>query len=336
MIYGISAMIALLFFFFLGITIHELGHLVFGLTSGYTFNSLRVGSVELFKDGSKNKFNLSRRFVLGQCVMIPSANEDEFKFIGYNLGGIIFSAIFCTIFSVMLLILDSNDLLSIVLSFGLFPNIFLLLYSAVPISFFGMPSDTLNAITASNSDDAKHGMYMMLRVEYELMNGKRYRDYDSNIFRINNEANLSNYFIAYILMLEAYRLIDLKLYSDAIVEYSKIDLEKLPVAYSGEIKASLMFCYAIHDSNKKRLGELFEEKEIVTLLKSSGFSFSKCLAIYEYFIAGNKAEAEKWIDRAKKEASNYPNKGQRIMELDRIKQLERTFLMPRVSRGRFS
>ena len=38
------------------IIIHELGHLIFGLLSGYKFSSFRIGNIMLVKTGGKLKF----------------------------------------------------------------------------------------------------------------------------------------------------------------------------------------------------------------------------------------------------------------------------------------
>jgi len=71
------------------IVLHEAGHLLFGLLSGYRFLSFRIGSFVLIRDQGQFKI---RRFNIpgtaGQCLMIPPPmNDGNYPFVLYNLGG---------------------------------------------------------------------------------------------------------------------------------------------------------------------------------------------------------------------------------------------------------
>ena len=72
------------------IILHEFGHLIGGLLSGYEFISFRIGSLTLVHTTDGFKF---KRYVipgtLGQCLMMPSdpATKENFKFILYNVSG---------------------------------------------------------------------------------------------------------------------------------------------------------------------------------------------------------------------------------------------------------
>lgn len=61
---------------FIQIIIHEAGHLVFGLLSGYEFVSFRIGSITLAKYDNKYCF---KRFHIagtgGQCLMMPMVED---------------------------------------------------------------------------------------------------------------------------------------------------------------------------------------------------------------------------------------------------------------------
>lgn len=75
--------------------LHELGHLVFGLVSGYRFLSFRVGRVLLLRE--KGKLRL-RRYSLagtsGQCLMLPPEGDPETIPVRlYNLGGVMMNVL---------------------------------------------------------------------------------------------------------------------------------------------------------------------------------------------------------------------------------------------------
>ena len=71
------------------IVLHEAGHLVFGLMSGYHFSSFRIGSHMLMKeDGKLVHRKIKIEGTGGQCLMSPPEMVDgKFPVVLYNLGG---------------------------------------------------------------------------------------------------------------------------------------------------------------------------------------------------------------------------------------------------------
>ena len=87
----------------LQIVIHEAGHLVFGLLSGYQFSSFRIGSFMIIKTDGKWRFsNFSLAGTGGQCLMSPPDLVDgKMPVVLYNLGGCIMNMIAAGIFAVI-------------------------------------------------------------------------------------------------------------------------------------------------------------------------------------------------------------------------------------------
>ena len=71
------------------IVLHEAGHLIFGMMSGYHFSSFRIGSHMLMKeDGKLVHRKLKIAGTGGQCLMSPPEMVDgKFPVVLYNLGG---------------------------------------------------------------------------------------------------------------------------------------------------------------------------------------------------------------------------------------------------------
>lgn len=88
---GFLLLLFILFYliFFLHIILHEAGHMVFGLLTGYRFCSFRIGSLMLIK--KEGHFRLRRHSVAGtsgQCIMAPPGSPTKnYPVILYNLGG---------------------------------------------------------------------------------------------------------------------------------------------------------------------------------------------------------------------------------------------------------
>lgn len=81
--------------FFIDIILHEAGHCVMGLATGYQFGSFRVGSLMLVKYEAGLRF---KKYTLpgtgGQCLLVPPAyNDGKFPFKGYYVGGILVNAV---------------------------------------------------------------------------------------------------------------------------------------------------------------------------------------------------------------------------------------------------
>ena len=85
---------------FLQIIIHEAGHLIFGLMSGYRFCSFRVFSFIWMKENGKIKLKrLSLVGTAGQCLMAPpDLVNGKIPIVLYHLGGVTMNLISAVIF----------------------------------------------------------------------------------------------------------------------------------------------------------------------------------------------------------------------------------------------
>ena len=82
------------------LVIHEAGHLVFGLATGYRFNSYRIFNLMWLKEDGKIRFRkLSVAGTGGQCLMNPPDLQDgKMPVMLYNFGGAILNLISALIF----------------------------------------------------------------------------------------------------------------------------------------------------------------------------------------------------------------------------------------------
>lgn len=88
--------------FIVNVFVHELGHLVGGLASGYRFLSFRIFSWHIQRD-SHGDIRLHHHKIpgtLGQCLMIPPQQHPVPVFL-YNFGGVLFNGILVVILMVI-------------------------------------------------------------------------------------------------------------------------------------------------------------------------------------------------------------------------------------------
>ena len=105
---GTSLLVAFLLYFLssaIHLLVHEGGHFIGGVASGYKLLCLQLGPMNIVV-GKNNKLSILWKGSLsGQCVMLPKHIEN-IRFKAYNMGGIIANAILM-IFSFVLLLMDS-------------------------------------------------------------------------------------------------------------------------------------------------------------------------------------------------------------------------------------
>lgn len=182
---------------YLQIVLHEAGHLVCGLMSGYRFVSFRVGSITLFKDGDgKLRF---KRFKLagtgGQCLMSPPVDVplDKIPTQLYNAGGVLVNLL-CAIVSLLLLTCCDGMpsglryFLAATLAIGL---VFALL-NGIPLKLGGVANDGYNLFNLHRDKQAVKGFAVQLLVNEKLQNGMRLSQMPDEVFDLGGAINFSD------------------------------------------------------------------------------------------------------------------------------------------------
>lgn len=105
---ALGAVVGAVVAFILHIIIHEGGHLVAGLLTGYRFVSFRIFSLTLIrKDGRYQWRNYSLGGTGGQCLMAPPLRPlEEIDTRWYNLGGVLANIVVSTLALVFMLCFD--------------------------------------------------------------------------------------------------------------------------------------------------------------------------------------------------------------------------------------
>lgn len=157
------------------IAIHEAGHMVFGLISGYSLMSYKLGPLEWYKKEDKISFRINplSSVVLGQCLMIPPKPKKKVKpkFFLYNAGGLIFSYLMDVVLIFLFFIIGNSyikSLLAPMISISVFLTINNSLYQK------GGINDVCNHILVkSNPNYIKSIMYQLEMIS-NITSGKRY------------------------------------------------------------------------------------------------------------------------------------------------------------------
>lgn len=156
--------------------VHEAGHMVFGLLTGFRFLSYRVLSLIISKEDGKLKLGrFSIPGTVGQCLMGTPVNTEKKPYYLYNAGGLIFNLIFM-VFNYLIVFLSRNPYLAIFAAANGMYDLIMLIGNGIPFDGNGIANDGKNIQEMNRHPEAIDTFYSMLDINEMMMNGTRARD----------------------------------------------------------------------------------------------------------------------------------------------------------------
>lgn len=202
---------------FFHLILHEVGHMLFGLMTGYTFNSFRVGSFLWVKENGKIKRKkLHIAGTGGQCLMLPPDIKDgKIPFVLYNLGGAIFNIVVSVLFLIGYLLFPNVSVLSLVfLVFALFGVVTALL-NGVPMRMGMVDNDGYNTVSMLRSKKAIESFWVQLKVSGQTSSGIRLKDMPAEWFSVPTDEEMKNSLVAACGVFACNRLMDEEKFDEA-------------------------------------------------------------------------------------------------------------------------
>ena len=181
---------------FLQIIIHESGHLVFGLLSGYGFSSFRVGKIMLVKINGKFQWKkYSLMGTAGQCLMVPPDKPlEQQPTVLYHLGGSIMN-----LFSALLFFLWrgraielGHDYLGIFLMCMGVIGVGYALMNAIPMHMGAVNNDGYNAWDMRKNKEAKYACWLQLKINEQITQGVRLKELPSEWFTMPGDDQMQS------------------------------------------------------------------------------------------------------------------------------------------------
>jgi hypothetical protein len=190
----------------------------------------------------------------------------------------------------------------------------------------GIPNDGMNVKMARKSKDAAHGLWLMLKINAALAQGKRLRDFAQNTFCVPPDADMKNYLVAHICFLEAGRREDSGDFAGCVAIYNSIDLECLPGFYRNSALLDVLYYAIVHQPDAALAEEIMARKGIAKFLaRTKTPAMLRISAAYAFYRKGNRTEGRKQLEKAIKVNNSTPNRGIAAMEADQLALLEAKF-----------
>ncbi len=323
---GVILFLWLILLFVLQILIHEGGHFIIGLLTGYQFISIRIFSFTVTWTGTK--FKLCRYHVpgsLGQCVMKPpQSNLKKEKIVLFLMGGILLEFF--------------SGFIALILCLSPFPFSFLTRIVLFLFVFYTLGSALLNTIidkTGNINNDGTSLFYLLqnrkatisgitqLAITAKIHSGLTYKAMPEDIFLLSEREELTNIFFAWHKILEFYYFLDTRQW--AMAESCINLLEEVGGEQNHLLKITILSEKLYLAIKMKRTPSVIEElyKILERDLKrgSLDFHFLRVRMSYELYKDNSEDNKEKISKVLEERLMNYPYQGEAIFCCELIREM---------------
>ena len=305
---GIAGILVL---FYISIIVHEAGHLAFGLMSGYTFSSFRIGSLMWIKQDRKIKLRrLSIAGTGGQCLMTPpEAKNGKIPVVLYNLGGVIANIILAAIFALCYYFSLKILVLALIFLFGAIISFIIALTNGLPLDVGGIPNDGMNVVHLLRDKTAATAFRNQLLMNAAQARGTGLSDMPNEWFTLAQNANMQNVHCASIAVFAASRNMEKMDFSASQKEINSLVNSGCNMAqiHRNLLKCDLIYCRLMTDGDRAEISSLLtiEQQKFMKSMKN----FPSVIRT-EYAIAAirdkNTEAAEKSKQNFEKVVKSYP------------------------------
>ena len=296
----------------LQIIIHEGGHMIFGLLSGYKFLSFRVFNLMIAKtkEGIKlKKFSLAG--TLGQCLMRPPslAEGEKLPYFMYNIGGVLMNLITAVMCVIVLFIWRESFWVVMLLVELAFMGIFLGLLNGIPFSVKVMANDGRNIVSMKKSKEAIRGLWLQMEVMALISEGVRLKDMPEEWFRMPSEEDMKDHVAAAIAVLACNRALDKMDFEETKRIGTQIisDNSGALGLHKALISIDLMYCEMV-GGNRQDVIDNYMTKNVKKVQKAMSKFLPVLRTQYTRELLCNKDEktAEAVLVKFEKAAKNHP------------------------------
>ena len=202
---------------FFHMIVHEAGHLVFGLMTGYKFCSFRIASFMWLKENGKLKMKrLTLAGTGGQCLMTPPDMKDgKIPLVLYNLGGSFINIIIGALFLVGYLIFSDIPFLSPILLIFAAVGFMIAMMNGIPMRMGTVDNDGYNAFALSKNKEAVEAFWVQLKVAEQSSKGVRLKDMPAEWFAVPTDGAMKNSMVATRCVFTCNRLMDEEKFEEA-------------------------------------------------------------------------------------------------------------------------
>ena len=281
--------------FFLHIVIHEGGHLVAGLLSGYSFSMFKLFNFILVKDS--DKFYLRKQNtpgMLGQCLMIPPKDLASPPYVLYHLGGIIANLI-AAAGGYLMWMMPLSPLVKIGFLTFTVVGIVLAMMNLIPVE----PNDGMNLWKASKSIEYQNQFNQLLQIHAGMINGKTGQELHGSLYFVGEEP-LTDGNNATMLSLKALTYIEEFKFDQAEMTLRPLwdEFDQVLNLHKSDVLKEYLFVLLLSDPDNEAVVEIVNNKWFKQQENNKQADTKRVLAAYAFIKENNFEKAIKLLDEA--------------------------------------
>ncbi len=251
---------------FLHIVIHEAGHLVFGLLTGYRFSSFRIANLMWIKENGKIRL---KRYSLagtgGQCLLCaPDMKDGKIPFVLYNLGGSLMNLMTAALFAGLYWLCTDWKEISMFCLLMCVSGIFLGLMNGIPMRMGTVDNDGYNALSMGKSPAALRAFWIQMKINEQMSVGVRAKDMPEEWFFLPEEADMQNSMCAAIGVAYASRLMDCHNFAEAAAVIDQLNASDNGVVglHSSLLICDRIFCELVGNRDTQMIEQMLTKNQL--------------------------------------------------------------------------
>ena len=291
--------------------VHEAGHLVFGLLSGYKFSSFRIFSFMWVKEDDKIRL---RRFSIagtgGQCLMTPPDMVDgKIPVVFYNLGGALMNIIVGVVSLGLFFFFENVPFLSTVMLMFAVIGFILALMNGIPMRLGTVDNDGYNAFALTRNAEAMRSFWVQMKTNEQIAKGVRLMDMPDEWFAVPSDEAMKNSMVVVLGVFACNRLMDAHKFEETDTLMAHIQEIDSGIV---DLHRRLMVCDQMYvemiTENRREILEGMLDKEQKKFMKSMKNFPSVLRTEYVYALLCEKdtVKADKVKNQFEKCAKTYP------------------------------
>ncbi len=202
---------------YLAILLHEAGHLLFGLLSGYRFRSFRIGRFLWVKEGAHIRLRRLYRVGRGsECLLAPPEEKNgRFPVLRHKLGGAFVSLLFGLLFLYLTARTYGTVFWPAVFCYAAMISLLIACVTGLPFRFGLMSNDGYQALMLKRNQKERLAYHALLYIHDAVAGGTRLRDLPEDRFSVTEDDAQQEPMQASLAVLRCNRLMDAARFDEA-------------------------------------------------------------------------------------------------------------------------
>ena len=314
-------LVAVLIAFILNVVLHEGGHLVAGLLTGYRFVSFRFLNWTIIRRNGRLQWgNYELAGTGGQCLMAPPDRPvDQIDTRWYNAGGVLANLLIVVISALLLWAFDLpawlDELLVIMIILGLFIGV----GNGIPMKMGGVANDGLNLLQLEKDIPTKQCFCNILEVNARSQEGELYADMPERIFALPQPIDWANSMHVGTVLGAITRMLAVHQWEEAYDKLSEaIDAkDRILKLFYNELAIEMVFiCLVTGRTDEAQKLYTADLRKYVNTFSRTQSGKQRIAFTAKLLLDNNPEEAQKLLCNLKERQNQYLLQGETLMDVE--------------------